>query len=109
VERVLPPDEPERHRAARPRLAGRERESESGAHTYIRTLRRAFRRRPTFFAFYVGRGDTRFRAENLRLHRELVAAGVPHLFRLYPGAHAQTVWSTHATAWLQLGLDHLAA
>ena len=70
-------------------------------------LRGAFRRRPTFFAFYVGRGDSRFRAENLRLHRELLAAGVPHLFRLYPGAHAQTVWSAHATAWLRLALTHL--
>ena len=49
----------------------------------------------------------RFRAENLRLHRELLAAGVPHLFRLYPGAHAQTVWSAHATAWLGLALTHL--
>ena len=81
----------------------------ASAHTYVRALRRAFRRRPTFFAFYVGRGDTRFRAENLRLHRELLAAGVPHLFRLYPGAHAQTVWSAHATAWLRLALDHLAS
>ena len=81
----------------------------ASAHTYVRALRRAFRRRPTFFAFYVGRGDTRFRAENLRLHRELLAAGVPHLFRLYPGAHAQTVWSAHAAAWLRLALDHLAS
>ena len=63
--------------------------------------------RPTFFAFYVGRGDSLFRAENLRLHRELVAAGVPHLFRLYPGAHAQTVWSAHSVAWLRLALTHL--
>ena len=75
----------------------------------MRTLQRAFRRRPTFFAFYVGRGDTRFRAENFRLHRELLAAGVPHLFRLYPGAHAQTVWSAHAGAWLRLVLAHLSA
>jgi enterochelin esterase-like enzyme len=79
----------------------------ASAHTYVRSLRRAFRRRPTFFAFYVGRGDSRFRAENLRLRRELVAAGVPHLFRLYPGAHAQTVWSAHAVAWLRLALAHL--
>jgi enterochelin esterase-like enzyme len=81
----------------------------ASVHTYVRALRRAFRLRPTFFAFYVGRGDTRFRDENLRLHRELLAAGVPHLFRLYPGAHAQTVWSAHATAWLRLALAHLSA
>jgi putative tributyrin esterase len=79
----------------------------ASAHTYVQTLRTAFRRRPTFFAFYVGRGDSRFRAENLQLHRELLAAGVPHLFRLYPGAHAQTVWSAHATAWLRIALAHL--
>ena len=79
----------------------------ASAHTYVRMLRGAFRRRPTFFAFYVGRGDSRFRAENLRLHRELLAAGVPHLFRLYPGAHAQTVWSAHAVTWLRLALAHL--
>jgi S-formylglutathione hydrolase FrmB len=90
-------------------LGSRAANARASAHTYIRTLRRAFRRRPTFFAFYVGHGDTRFRAENLRLHRELVAAGVPHLFRLFPGAHAQTVWSAHATAWLRLALAHLAA
>jgi len=90
-------------------LGSRAANARASAHTYVRTLRRAFRRRPTFFAFYVGHGDTRFRAENLRLHRELVAAGVPHLFRLYPGAHAQTVWSAHATAWLRLALDHLSA
>ena len=94
---------------ARLDLGSRAANARASAHTYVRTLRRAFRRRPTFFAFYVGRGDTRFRAENLRLHRELLAAGVPHLFRQYPGAHAQTVWSAHATAWLRLTLDHLSA
>ena len=79
----------------------------ASAHAYVRTLRRAFRRRPTFFAFYVGRGDRRFRAENVRLDRELRAARVPHLFRLDPGRHAQSVWSVHAVAWLRLALTHL--
>ncbi|TML62791.1 MAG: hypothetical protein E6G22_07480 [Actinobacteria bacterium] len=90
-------------------LGSRAANAKASVHTYVRTLHRAFHRRPTFFAFYVGRGDMRFRAENLRLHRELLAAGVPHLFRLYPGAHAQTVWSAHAAAWLRLALDHLAS
>ena len=90
-------------------LGSRAANAKASVHTYVQTMRRAFRRRPTFFAFYVGRGDTRFRDENLRLHRELLAAGVPHLFRLYPGAHAQTVWSAHAAAWLRLALDHLAS
>jgi enterochelin esterase-like enzyme len=74
----------------------------------VHSLRKAFRRRPTFFAFYVGLGDSRFRAENRRLHRELAAAGVPHVFELYPGGHEQTLWTSHATAWLRLALAHLA-
>jgi enterochelin esterase-like enzyme len=79
----------------------------ASAHTFVPQLRRAFHARPTFFAFYVGRGDTRFRAENEQLHAELAAARVPHVFRLYPGAHEQRVWSAHARAWLQLALEHL--
>jgi enterochelin esterase-like enzyme len=80
----------------------------ASAHTFVPQLRRAFQRRATFFAFYVGKGDARFRAENERLHAELQAARVPHVFKLYPGAHEQRVWSTHARAWLALALDHLA-
>ena len=79
----------------------------ASAHSFVHTLRGSFARRPTFFAFYVGRGDDRFRDENERLDRELDAAGVPHLFRLYPGAHARTLWNAHATRWLALALDHL--
>jgi enterochelin esterase-like enzyme len=59
-------------------------------------------------AFYVGTDDSRFRAENERLDRELGAAGVPHVFSVYPGAHEQSVWSAHAAAWLTLALRHLA-
>ena len=77
------------------------------AHALIPGLRADERKRPTFFAFYVGAGDKRFRAENEQLDRELRAAGVPHVFRIYPGAHDQTVWSTHAGAWLSRALDHL--
>jgi enterochelin esterase-like enzyme len=78
------------------------------AHLLVSSLKSAFARRPTFFAFYVGREDSRFRAENERLDRELTRAHVPHLFRLYPGAHAQSVWTAHARAWLSLALAHLA-
>jgi enterochelin esterase-like enzyme len=84
------------------------RNARASVHSSVAGLRRAFAHRRTFFAFYVGRGDDRFRDENERLHRELVAAGVPHLFRVYPGGHAQTVWTTHARAWLGLALDHLS-
>jgi putative tributyrin esterase len=81
----------------------------ASAHTYVARLRAAFGRRPTFFAFYVGEGDTRFRAENQQLDRELRAARVPHVFRVYPGGHDNTVWTAHATAWLRLALAHLAS
>jgi putative tributyrin esterase len=80
----------------------------ASAHSFVRSLRQEFRRRPTFFAFYVGRQDARFRAENERLHRELAAASVPHVFEVYPGAHEQTLWTRHAAAWLRLALGRLA-
>ena len=70
-------------------------------------LRHEFRVHPTFFGFYVGRGDALFRAENLALHRELVSAGIPHIFKVYAGAHGQRVWTTHAHKWLGLALAHL--
>jgi S-formylglutathione hydrolase FrmB len=80
----------------------------ANAHAFVGNLRRGFARRPTFFAFYVGRGDSRFRAENRLFDRELTAARVPHLFRLYAGGHEQAVWTAHAKAWLAVAVDHLA-
>jgi S-formylglutathione hydrolase FrmB len=80
----------------------------ASAHSFVSSLRTAFRRRPTFFAFYVGRGDATFRAENQLLHRELAAARVSHVFELYRGAHEQSLWVRHAVTWLGLALDHLA-
>ena len=68
---------------------------------------RQLRRYPTFFAFYVGREDPTFVADNERLDRELTAARVPHLFALYAGGHENSLWQAHATRWLGLALDHL--
>jgi putative tributyrin esterase len=82
--------------------------AKASAHAFVGRLRRGFARRPTFFAFYVGRGDSRFRAENRRFDRELTAARVPHLFRLYAGGHEQAVWAAHAKAWLAVAVDHLS-
>jgi len=76
----------------------------ANAHTLIGDLRH----RTTYFAFYVGRGDGRFLAENLRLHRELSAAHAPHVFQVYKGAHETALWQSHAIAWLRLALRHLA-
>ncbi len=66
-------------------------------------------RYPTLLAFYIGAGDPTFVADNVQLNRELTAAGIPHLFELYPGTHTVSVWEKHATAWLALALHRLHA
>ena len=81
----------------------------ASAHSYVRTLRDSLRAKPTMLAFYVGKADARFRADNVRLHTELSAAGVPHLFRLYPGGHERSLWAGHAVEWLGLALERLSA
>jgi enterochelin esterase-like enzyme len=83
------------------------RNSKANAHALIASLRADERRRPTFLAFYVGSGDTRFRKENEQLDAELRAARIPHLFEIYPGGHESSVWSAHAAEWLGLALRHL--
>ena len=62
---VLPSDRSDR---AKPLAAAAGRRT---SHNLIGRCGSDQRRRPTFFAFYVGRGDARFRAENRQLHREL--------------------------------------
>lgn len=62
----------------------------------------------TFFAFYVGRDDGRFLAENEQANRELAVAHVPHVFEVYAGAHETQLWQAHATSWLRLAVRHLA-
>ncbi|HZT90534.1 MAG TPA: alpha/beta hydrolase-fold protein [Gaiellaceae bacterium] len=81
----------------------------TNVHLQIPALRSDERVRPTFFAFYVGGGDDRFRPENVRLNRELTAAHVPHVFAIYRGGHTTSLWEAHAAAWLTMALRHLAA
>jgi S-formylglutathione hydrolase FrmB len=81
----------------------------ASAHSFVASLRRIFSHESTLLAFYVGSGDTRFRRENEQLDRELTVARVPHVFRVYPGAHGQKLWRSHAPGWLGLALHHLAA
>jgi len=88
-------------------LGSSARNAHASAHALVGSLRRAFALQPTFLAFYVGRGDDRFRDENERLDRELTAARVPHYFKVYAGGHDWTVWTNHAQAWLGLALNHL--
>jgi len=89
-------------------LGSRAANHRASAHAFVHRVRRTLARRPTFLAFYVGRGDKRFRAENERLDRELTAARVPHLFRVYPGAHEDSLWQRYARQWLVRALEHLA-
>jgi len=88
-------------------LGSATRNARASAHTFVSSLRRSFARRPTYFAFYVGRGDDRFRDENELLDRELAHAHVPHVFHVYAGGHRQSLWTLHARAWLELALDHV--
>ncbi len=77
-------------------------------HALVGTDSRAIKSARPFFAFYVGNGDTRFRAENVQLDRELKVAGIAHTFDVYPGAHTTALWKRHAVAWLRLALHRLA-
>ena len=76
------------------------------AHTFVSSLRRAFAVNPTTLGFYVGDQDQLFRAENVQLARQLSRARVAFIFRIYPGGHSQSLWSTEAPAWLGLLLGH---
>jgi S-formylglutathione hydrolase FrmB len=64
----------------------------------------------TYYAFYVGTNDTRFRAENEAIERAFVANHIPHVyFRIYPGGHSWSLWGEHAEAWLGGGLRFAAS
>ena len=77
-------------------------------HRQLQSNRARLKSLPTYIAFYVGSDDSRFLAENRQLNRELSQAGIPHVFRVYPGGHDQALWQRYAAPWLTLALDHLA-
>ena len=85
------------------------REPAASARNLVGDLRSDEKQEPTFIGFYVGRGDTRFRADNERLDAQLTAAHVAHTFDLYPGPHTTALWKAYGTAWLELALHHLDA
>lgn len=77
-------------------------------HAYVGELRRVYAHdQPTFFAFYVGDHDPHFADENEQLHRELVAAEIPHVYQLYSGAHTGEFWSQHEDVWIRGAVLHL--
>jgi S-formylglutathione hydrolase FrmB len=77
-------------------------------HKVLPTVRSTLRSTKTFIAFYVGRSDWRFLAENEMFNQELSEDGVAHVFRAYPGGHDQALWQRYAAPWLELALVHLA-
>jgi enterochelin esterase-like enzyme len=80
-------------------------------HKLIPSLKRRLKPYPsqTYFGFYVGTDDTRFRAENEALERELRAARLAHVyFKVYRGAHEWSLWARHAPAWVGWALGHAA-
>ena len=84
-----------------------QREPEATPLNLVPTLRGALSHESTFFGFYVGASDARFRPDNVLFARALSRAGVPFMFRMYPGGHQQSLWSAQAPAWLGLALDRL--
>lgn len=84
------------------------REPAASARNLVGDLRSDERQEPTFIAFYVGRGDARFRSDNKRFDAQLTADRVPHTFDVYPGAHTTALWKAHGSAWLRIALHHLA-
>jgi S-formylglutathione hydrolase FrmB len=80
----------------------------ASVHKQATALEAQFDRFPTFFGFYVGRGDPTFVSENVELNRELDSAGVPHVYATYPGAHSTSLWSAEAPYWLRMALNHLS-
>jgi enterochelin esterase-like enzyme len=74
-----------------------------------RQLRASLARLPTFVAFYVGRQDNRFLADNVQLDGTFTDQHIAHLFRIYQGAHTGSLWNSRAPLWVGLALEHLAA
>jgi S-formylglutathione hydrolase FrmB len=81
----------------------------ANVHKQFATLRSQLKELPLYIGFYIGRADQTgsFVAENEQLNQELTAAKIPHVFRLYPGGHQQSLWSSQAKTWLGLALNHL--
>lgn len=84
--------------------------ADASAHASVPQIEHRFRPYgATFFGFYIGNKDPYpgFVADNVRLSKELKAAGIPHTFRIYRGAHNATFWDQHQDEWLSGAVGHL--
>ncbi len=89
-------------------LGSTARNAAADVHRALPTVSAKLNATHTYIAFYVGRSDWRFYAENESLNQELSEDGVAHVFRAYSGGHDQQLWQRYAAAWLGLALLHLA-
>jgi enterochelin esterase-like enzyme len=82
----------------------------ASAHARVPKLEQEFARYPrTFFGFYIGSKDPYpgFVEDNVELSRELKAAQIPHVFRIYDGAHDRGFWDDHQDDWLSAAVARL--
>jgi enterochelin esterase-like enzyme len=92
-------------------LGSREANDWADFHKLIPGLKRRFApfATRTYYGFYVGTDDSRFRAENEAIYREMRAARLAHVqFRVYRGGHDWSLWARHATGWIGWGLGFAA-
>jgi len=93
-------------------LGSPESNANASAHASVPELEQRFGAYPkTFFGFYIGAQDEYpgFVEDNERLSHELTAAGIPHVFKLYEGAHNSAFWSEHQDEWLGGAVERLDA
>ena len=86
--------------------------ADASAHASVARIGSLFRPYgATFFGFYIGNQDPYpgFVGDNVRLSSELKAAGIPHTFRIYRGAHNSAFWAQHQDVWLAGAVAHLDA
>ena len=91
-------------------LGSAEANAQASAHANVPYLEEKFGPYPkTFFAFYIGSEDPYpgFVEDNVKLSEELADADVPHVFRIYEGAHDQAFWSQHQDEWLAAAVEKL--
>jgi enterochelin esterase-like enzyme len=72
-------------------------------------LRRHLASWPTLIAFYVGDQDSRFLNMNRQYDASLRTSGIAHTFAIYSGGHTYGLWEAHASQWLGMALQFLAA
>jgi putative tributyrin esterase len=91
-------------------LGSAEANAYASAHASVPQLEKKFGTYPkTVFGFYIGSEDPYpgFVEDNKKLSEELTAAGIPHIFRIYEGAHDQAFWTQHQDEWLAGAVDRL--